>query len=222
MILDIIFTIKIKGYNNLKKFYYELKITPTAHYDLYLDLILSISNDALEELENSIIVRSEEPLDAVKKGVEFFTNELKSIDENIKCVCDLQTKQNEDWIKKYQDSIGAIVVGKFHIHPQWIDAKEDKLNILINPALAFGSGHHETTSTCLEAISKYVKKDDTLIDVGTGSGILAIGASKLGAICDLCDSYFMSLTTLIEWTNVLVWCHFNYVFNVTFVCDNNK
>ena len=178
----------------MKKFYYELRVSPNNHYDLYLDLLLNISNDALEEQDSCIIVRSEEPLDTVKQGIIFFTNELKiALNEDIKCSIDLQKKQNEDWIKKYQNSIKAIIVGKFYIHPQWIKKNENKINILINPALAFGSGHHETTSTCLEAISTYVKENDSLIDVGCGSGILAIAASKLGAICDICDTDPLSI-----------------------------
>ena len=178
----------------MKKFYYELRVSPNNHYDLYLDLLLNISNDALEEQDSCIIVRSEEPLDTVKQGIIFFTNELKiALNEDIKCSIDLQKKQNEDWIKKYQNSIKAIIVGKFYIHPQWIKKNENKINILINPALAFGSGHHETTSTCLEAISTYVKENDSFIDVGCGSGILAIAASKLGAICDICDTDPLSI-----------------------------
>jgi len=173
----------------LKEFYYELTISPNSYYDLYLDLLLSISDDALEELDGTIILRSEETLESIKDGVEFFTSQLlDTMDKNITCDINMEKKKNIDWIASYQDSVQAISVGKFHIHPSWCDEKKDMLNILINPALAFGSGHHETTSTCLEAISKYVKKDDTLIDVGTGSGILAIGASKVGAICDICDT----------------------------------
>jgi ribosomal protein L11 methyltransferase len=173
----------------LKEFYYELKITPNFHYELYLDLLLSINDGALEELENSIIVRSETSLDDVIVGIEMYTEQLqKVLDTNVSCEILLEEKSNEDWIKKYQDSIEAIEVDKFFIHPSWIQARSDKTNIVINPALAFGSGHHETTSTCLKAISQYVNKNDSLIDVGTGSGILAIGASKLGASCDICDT----------------------------------
>jgi len=179
----------------LKEFYYELTITPSSNFDMYLDVVSSICDDALEELDNSIIVRSEEPLDTIKEGIEFFTSQLKeTLKKDISCTLELEKKANQDWISVYQDSIQAIEVGKFFIHPKWVEAKEDKINILINPALAFGSGHHETTNTCLQAISKYVKKDASLIDVGTGSGILAIAGSKLGAIVDICDTDPISIT----------------------------
>ena len=183
----------------MKEFYYELTITPSEQYELYLDLVSSICEDALEELDKSIIVRSEEPLDIIKEGVEFFTTQLQeALTQELSCELVLEKKANQDWISVYQDSIKAIEVGKFFIHPKWVEKKDDKVNILINPALAFGSGHHETTNTCLQAISKYVNKDDSLIDVGTGSGILAIAGAKLGAIVDICDTDPVSITNANE------------------------
>jgi len=100
----------------------------------------------------------------------------------------LEEKENQDWIQKYKDSIEPIEAGKFYIYPSWYEAKKDFINIKIDPALAFGSGHHATTFSCLEAVSSYVKKDDAVIDVGCGSGILGLAAKKLGAHIELCDT----------------------------------
>ncbi|HIP12124.1 MAG TPA: 50S ribosomal protein L11 methyltransferase [Arcobacter sp.] len=173
----------------MDKFYYELTVTPNNHYDLYLDLVSSLTTEAIEELTNSIIVRSEEDISDIKDGIDLYTKAIQeSMDDKLLCPTVLEKKENKDWIQKYKDAVEPVSVGKFHIHPSWTPAIEDKINILIDPALSFGSGHHETTSSCLEAISKYVKADDTLIDVGSGSGILAIGATKVGAICDICDT----------------------------------
>lgn len=72
------------------------------------------------------------------------------------------------------------------------------INIAIDPALAFGTGHHPTTASSLRAISKYVKEGDRVIDVGCGSGILGIGAMKLGAIVDACDTDPVSVENSIE------------------------
>jgi ribosomal protein L11 methyltransferase len=183
----------------LNKFYYELKITPAKHYELYLDLVLSLTSDAIEELEGSIILRSEESLDEIVEGINYFSDELSNaLNDKIECETIQSQKENEDWIAKYKDAIKPVTVGKFHIHPSWEEVKEDKINILIDPALAFGSGHHETTSSCLGAISAYVKPKDTMIDVGSGSGILAIGASKLGAICDICDTDSLAVENALE------------------------
>jgi ribosomal protein L11 methyltransferase len=183
----------------LNKFYYELKITPAKHYELYLDLVLSLTSDAIEELEGSIILRSEESLDEIVEGINYFTEELSNaLNDKIECEIIQSQKENEDWIAKYKDAIKPVTVGKFHIHPSWEEIKEDKINILIDPALAFGSGHHETTSSCIGAISEYVKPDQTMIDVGSGSGILAIGASKLGALCDICDTDSLAVENALE------------------------
>ena len=173
----------------MDKFYYELTITPNSHYDLYIDLILNITTQAIEETNNTIIIRSEETLNDIQEGVEAFTDALqKNLDSNIICNITLEQKANEDWIENYKNSIKPIEVGKFYIHPSWIAEKLDKINISIDPALTFGSGHHETTSTCVLALKKLVKENNTLLDVGCGSGILGIVANKLGAVVDACDT----------------------------------
>ena len=173
----------------MNKYYYELTVIPDSYYELYLDLIEDIVDEAIEELDNSIIIRSEESLETIKNGVDTFTLELsKAFKTQIKCQTTLEKKENIDWIQAYKDSVQAVEVGEFYIHPSWQKSKDGKLNILIDPALTFGSGHHETTSTCLESISKYVKNSNTVLDVGCGSGILAIAASKKNAIVDICDT----------------------------------
>lgn len=171
---------------------------PKNHYELYLDLLLSITDEAIEELDGDLILRSEENFDDVIEGINYFTEQLQEAGLEADCAIEVSKKENEDWIAKYKESIKAVTCGKFHIHPSWENKNEDKINILIDPALAFGSGHHETTSSCLEAISRYVNEGDTLIDVGTGSGILAIAATKIGAICDICDTDPLSVENSVK------------------------
>lgn len=173
----------------MQKYYYELTIKPSLYYELFLDLVSSLSGEAIEELDETIIVRSEDELDNIKQGVEAFTKELSlAFETQIECEITLDKKENQDWIQLYQQSVQPIEVGEFYIYPSWNEPKKDKINILIDPSLAFGSGHHETTNECLNAIGRYVKKDQEICDVGTGSGILAIAAAKLGAAVDICDT----------------------------------
>ena len=174
----------------MDKYYYELTITPLSYYELYLDLVSSLVSEAIEELDNSIIIRSEDDdLQIVQDGIVAFTQELnKALNSNIKCDMTIAKKENQDWVKTYQKSVKAIEVGNFYIHPSWEDEKKDKINVLIDPALTFGSGHHETTNSCLSAISKYIKPQDQILDVGCGSGILSIASAKLNAIVDICDT----------------------------------
>lgn len=179
--------------------YYELKIKPSSYYELFLDLIFSITDDAIEELDDYMIVRTTDNPDNLVEGIEAFSKELSSaFGEEIKCDVSVETKINEDWISKYKNSITPVNAGAFYIYPSWEKPIDNKINIEIDPALAFGSGHHETTSSCLELISTTVKENDTLLDVGTGSGILAIAATKLGAICDICDTDELSIENSIK------------------------
>ena len=173
----------------MQKYYYELTIKPNSYYELFLDLVSSLTEDGLEELDETIIIRSEDELDNIQEGVEAFAKELSAaFGTDIECETVLEKKENIDWIQMYQQSVQPIEVGEFYIHPSWNEPKQGKLNIVIDPSLAFGSGHHETTNECLNAIGKYVKKEDSVCDVGTGSGILGIAAAKLGAVVDICDT----------------------------------
>jgi ribosomal protein L11 methyltransferase len=183
----------------LNKYYYELIIEPDVYYELFLDLVSSLTQEAIEELNESIIIRSEEELDIIEAGVKEFTKELSTA-FNTKIICKItyQKKENQDWIKLYQKSVQPILVGDFYIYPSWDKPINDKINIIIDPTLAFGSGHHETTSECLRAIEKYVKKDDEICDVGTGSGILGIAGFKLGAVVDICDTDIVAINDAIN------------------------
>ena len=87
------------------------------------------------------------------------------------------------WREQWKTHFKPIPIGKTVIVPEWIEytPKTDEIKVLIGSNMAFGTGEHETTSMCVEFLEKYVKEDDTVLDVGCGSGILGIVASKLGA-----------------------------------------
>jgi ribosomal protein L11 methyltransferase len=173
----------------MEKTYNELQITPSSEYPLFLDFIMSLSDEAIEENEGTLILRSEEALQLVLFGVEAFAKELSiALGQEITLDTKLLVKKNEDWIEQYRNSIQPLHVNDFYIHPSWVEGVVGKKNIIIDPALAFGSGHHETTFGCLMLLQNYVKEGSELLDVGCGSGILSIAARKCGAIVDLCDT----------------------------------
>ena len=173
----------------MKKTYNELQITPDYGYSYFVDFILSLSDEAIEEVNHTIILRSEENLEMVLFGVEEFAKKLSTaLGQEIALETQLLVKENEDWIANYRNSVQPLHVGSFFVHPSWIEDDKEKINIIIDPALAFGSGHHETTYGCLLLLQKYIQKSDTVLDVGCGSGILSIAARKLGAEVDLCDT----------------------------------
>ena len=90
-----------------------------------------------------------------------------------------------EWAYKWKEFFHSFKIGEnIIIAPTWEEPEnlnENDILIRIDPGMAFGTGAHETTKLCIEALQKYVKKGDELLDVGTGSGILIIAALKLGA-----------------------------------------
>jgi ribosomal protein L11 methyltransferase len=169
--------------------YFELTITPSSFVEEIESFLLDNFNNGIEELGNSLILRSEKSFDNLINNLKIYINSLEEI-FGVKIAIDIkiEEKENKNWIENYQNSIKPVEIGEFYIHPSWHSPKEGKINILINPALAFGSGHHETTSTCVKALKQVVKENNTLLDVGCGSGILGIVAHKLGAKVDACDT----------------------------------
>ena len=205
----------------MEKYYYELSVTPDSYYELFLDLVASLTQDAIEEDNGTIIIRSTDTLDDLKDGIEAFRSELSlAFNTTIKCKTSVEKKENQDWIKLYQQSVKPIEVDKFYIHPSWDTPKDGKINITIDPTLAFGSGHHETTNSCLKAISKYVKANMKVCDVGCGSGILSIGAAKLDATTDICDTDEEALKDAIKnfQTNGMI-PHKSWVGSANETCD---
>ncbi|MDN6629733.1 MAG: 50S ribosomal protein L11 methyltransferase, partial [Staphylococcus equorum] len=95
-----------------------------------------------------------------------------------------QMLQEQDWENEWKNYFHPFRASKqFTIVPSWETyQKEDdsELCIELDPGMAFGTGDHPTTSMCLKAIETYVKPSDSVIDVGTGSGILSIAAHLLG------------------------------------------
>ena len=91
--------------------------------------------------------------------------------------------QEQDWVRATQSQFDPIkITDNLWIVPTWHSApKSDAINIVLDTGLAFGTGSHPTTHLCLEWLTQVVTTNDTVLDYGCGSGILAIAAKKLGA-----------------------------------------
>ncbi len=112
-------------------------------------------------------------IDCVKKGLE-----------GIECELEFNEVDEKDWAESWKQYYKPRRIGeKIVIKPTWesIDEKEGDLVIELDPGMAFGTGTHETTIMCIEALEKFIHDGDKVYDIGCGSGILSIAAAKLGA-----------------------------------------
>jgi len=103
-----------------------------------------------------------------------------------------------DWLEEWKQNWQPVEIGRFVIAPPWsnLGNTHDRIVIRIEPGMAFGTGTHETTRLCLQAIEKLFAGRASFLDVGAGTGILAIAAAKLSpqARIEACDTDEMAVS----------------------------
>lgn len=147
-------------------------------------LLWQLDLSGITETDNGLIVYADETKTISAKNIRIILD--KALQENIIKKYDLTEEEFEDknWNEEYEKNVRVIEVNnKIIIKPSFKDyqQKEGQIIITIDPKMSFGTGEHETTRLVLLMIEKYVKKDDSVLDVGTGTGILAIASVLLGA-----------------------------------------
>ena len=146
------------------------------------------ADESIFKADKTVLVKAYFPVESASETIAAVERDLADMKKSSPLdLGTLETVKREIdgdlWREQWKEHFKPIHIGKVVIVPEWIkyEKQEGEIVILLDSNMAFGTGEHETTSMCVEFLSKYVKNEDTVLDVGCGSGILGIAASKLGA-----------------------------------------
>ncbi len=175
----------------MKDFFYEMIVKSANASELFKSFAFELGVTCVEERGERFIIRDEEDLQNLKFAFEEFKKALaRSLNLDADLQIEISKKQNKDWLDEYKKGVAPVAVGKFYVRPSWCERSQDSalIDLPIDPALAFGSGHHESTNMCLALLSELARAGVSALDVGCGSGILSIAMKKLGAKVSACDT----------------------------------
>ena len=181
----------------MKDFFYEMIVKSANASELFKSFAFELGVTCVEERGERFIIRDEEDLQNLKFAFEEFKKALaRSLNLDADLQIEISKKQNKDWLDEYKKGVAPVAVGKFYVRPSWCERSQDSalIDLLIDPALAFGSGHHESTNMCLALLSELTRAGVSALDVGCGSGILSIAMKKLGAKVSACDTDEQAVT----------------------------
>jgi ribosomal protein L11 methyltransferase len=172
----------------MKEFYYELTVETSDFYELIENFLGDWCEAVIEENGKLITTYEHNPVD-VRDALLAYKAELEEMfGTKFVLSAEIVQKKNEDWIESYKKSVEPVQIGDYYVYAPWHEPKSGVKNFCIEPSLAFGTGHHPTTKNAMLFVQKYIKSGNKMLDVGCGSGILALTAADMGAKVDLCDT----------------------------------
>ena len=146
------------------------------------------ADESIFTADKSVLVKAYFPFEQAEKIISEVERELLDMKTDSPFdLGSLETVKREIdgdlWREQWKEHFKPIPLGKIVIVPEWLkyEPKDGETVVLLDSNMAFGTGEHETTSMCVQLLEEFVNKDDIVLDVGCGSGILGISASKLGA-----------------------------------------
>ena len=161
--------IYIEDYSDL-----EWQVEQIAHVDL-------IEQELLDKPRDTVIIHLYVQPEA-QPAETIALLEARLDEAKIARTIETEGVQQEDWQNGWRKYYHPMEIGKrLAVVPSWQEYETDRVKLVLDPGLAFGTGGHETTSLCMEALDEKIAGGERVLDIGTGSGILAIAALKLGA-----------------------------------------
>jgi len=169
-----------------KKLFLEVTFTATSsQQELLIPTLLELGFSGF--LEEEPYLKSYMDVSNWKdEKFEILKSDLRSLLQTISSNAEIhfRTFEEENWNQQWEQSLKPVEIGKkIVIKPSWCqyDNTEDRIVIQIDPKMSFGTGYHETTRLTTLLLEQYVTQGMKMLDVGTGTGVLAIAGVKLGA-----------------------------------------
>ena len=169
------------------KIFLEVSISANeAQREILIPSLVELGCQGFEETENSLLCYFDKGRWSLE-AYSFFRRDLKKILEQFSVNADIRYREIEEknWNAEWEKSCTPVQVGRrFTIQPTWFHRANDKerIRIFIDPKMSFGTGFHESTRLALTLMESHMDPGVTMLDVGTGTGILAIAGIALGAV----------------------------------------
>ena len=168
-----------------KNLYWTVEVhCPETAYEPVGALAFMHNATGTEQRDTGLLIyfRSRQAAEGFISSVNKIHAELKKAGLTGTIDCSIRPEETRNWNELWRSGLEPLEVGKnLVVLAPWHKYIGDRVGIVIEPGMAFGTGHHATTRVCLELIEELsVQYKDSMIDIGTGTGILAIAARKLG------------------------------------------
>jgi ribosomal protein L11 methyltransferase len=163
--------------------------------DLPKDLVDATCDFIIENLASGIVLEEEEG--AATTGIIFYVPEnrknyrktfesylSRQVPDRLAAMPEIRQRRvaNTEWLDRYRESVKLIrVTDDLIVRPPWVSPTSDRYQLILEPRMAFGTGSHATTRSCLKIIRERFQPSGRFLDMGCGSGILSVLADQMGA-----------------------------------------